>query len=48
MKDCLGQIDYLPLDAVGSGSYGQSYCARYRGINSVVKKVIHRDIEEDK
>ena len=48
MKDCLGHIDYLPLDAVGSGSYGQCYRAHYRGLNSVVKKMIHRDIEEDK
>ena len=48
MKDCLGHKDYLPLDAVGSGSYGQCYRAHYRGLNSVVKKMIHRDIEEDK
>ena len=48
MKDCLGHIDYLPLDAVGSGNYGQRYRAHYRGLNSVVKKMIHRDIEEDK
>ena len=33
-----GHMDYLPLDAVGSGSYGECY----------VKKMIHRDIEEDK
>ena len=32
-----GHIDYLPLDAVGSGSYGQCYRACYRRINSVVK-----------
>ena len=43
-----GHIDYLPLDAVGSGSYGQCYRARYRGIDVVVKKMIHRDTEEDK
>lgn len=43
-----GHIDYLPLDAVGSGSYGLCYRARYRGINVVVKKMIHRDTERDK
>ena len=43
-----GHIDYLPLDAVGGGSYGQCYRARYRGIDVVVKKMIHRDTEEDK
>ena len=31
-----GHMDYLPLDAVGSGSYGQCYRARYREINNVV------------
>ena len=43
-----GHIDYLSLDAVGSGSYRQCYRAHYRGINIVVKKMIHRDTEEDK
>jgi len=28
-----GHIDYLPLDAVGSGSYGQCHRAHYMGIN---------------
>lgn len=41
-------IDYLPLDAVGSGSYGHCYSARYRGIDIAVKKMIHRDTERDK
>ena len=41
-------IDYLPLDAVGSGSYGHCYSARYRGIDIAVKKMIHRDMERDK
>ena len=41
-------MDYLPLDAVGSGSYGQCYRARYREINDVVKKMIQTDTEEDK
>ena len=31
MKDCLGHIDYLPLDAVGSGNYGQCYRAHFTG-----------------
>ena len=43
-----GHIGYLSLDAVGSGSYGEYYHAHYRGINIVVKKMIHRDTEEDK
>ncbi|XP_067019463.1 probable LIM domain-containing serine/threonine-protein kinase DDB_G0287001 [Acropora muricata] len=43
-----GHIDYLPLDAVGSGSYGHCYRARYRGIDVVVKKMIHKDTERDK
>jgi len=43
-----GHIDYLPLDAVGSGNYGQCYLARYRGIDDIVKKMIHRDTERDK
>lgn len=43
-----GHIDYLPLDAVGSGSYGHCYRVRYRGIDVVVKKMIHRNTERDK
>jgi len=38
----------LPLDAVGSGSYGHCYSARYRGIDIAIKKMIHRDTERDK
>ena len=43
-----GHIDHLHLDAVGSGGYGQCYRACYRGIDVVVKKMIHSDTEEDK
>ena len=41
-------IEYLPQLSVGSGSYGQCYRARYRGIEVVVKKMIHKDTKEDK
>ena len=41
-------IEYLPQESVGSGSYGQCYRARYRGIEVVVKKMIHKDTKEDK
>lgn len=41
-------IEYLPQESVGSGSYGQCYCARYREIEVVVKKMIHKDTREDK
>lgn len=41
-------INYLSRESFGSGSYGQCYRARYRGIDVVVKKMIHKDTEEDK
>ena len=41
-------IEYLPQESVGSGSYGQCYCARYREIEIVVKKMMHKDTKEDK
>ena len=41
-------VDYLPQDAVGGGSFGQCFRAHYRGIEVVVKKMIHNDSAEDK
>ncbi|XP_068735448.1 uncharacterized protein [Montipora capricornis] len=41
-------IDYLNQESIGSGSYGQCYHARYRGIDVVVKKMIYSDTAEDK
>ena len=41
-------IEYLPQESVGSGSYGQCYCACYREIEIVVKKMMHKDTKEDK
>ena len=41
-------IDYLNQENIGSGSYGQCYHARYRGIDVVVKKMINSDTAEDK
>jgi len=41
-------IDYLPQDTVGGGSFGQCFHARYRGIDVVVKKMIHNNSAEDK
>lgn len=41
-------IDYLSSEAVGSGSYGQCYRARYRGIDVIVKKMIYQDTTADK
>ena len=41
-------VDYLPQDAVGGGSFGQCFRARYRGIDVVVKKMIHNNSTEDK
>ena len=41
-------IDNLNQESIGSGSYGQCYHARYRGIDIVVKKMIYSDTGEDK
>lgn len=43
-----GHINYLNQESIGSGSYGQCYHARYRGIDVVVKKMIYSDTAEDK
>ena len=52
-KACLKELDpdYLQLlseHAVGSGSYGQCFHARYRGIEVIVKKMTHDDTLESK
>ena len=41
-------LDYTSPESIGSGSYGQCYPARYRGIDVVVKKMIYKDTAEDK
>jgi len=41
-------LQYLSEHAVGSGSYGQCYHARYRGIEVVVKKMSHDHTAEGK
>ena len=41
-------LQYLSEHAVGSGSYGQCYRARYRGIEVIVKKMSHDHTAEGK
>lgn len=41
-------LQYLSEHAVGSGSYGQCYRARYRGIEVIVKKMSHNYTAEGK
>ena len=41
-------LDYTSPESIGSGSYGQCYPARYRGIDVVVKKMIYKDTAEGK
>ena len=41
-------LQYLSEHVVGSGSYGQCYRARYRGIEVIVKKMSHDHTAEGK
>ena len=41
-------LEYLSEHAIGSGSYGQCYRARYRGIEVIVKKMTHDNTPEGK
>ena len=41
-------LQYLSEHVIGSGSYGQCYRARYRGIEVIVKKMSHDHTAEGK
>ena len=41
-------IEYLSKNPVGSGSFGQCFLGRYRGIEVIVKQMIHSETAEDK
>ena len=41
-------LEYVSADLIGSGSYGQCFRARYRGIDVLLKKMTHNSTAEDK
>lgn len=41
-------LEYLSAHPIGSGSYGQCFSARYRGIDALVKKMKHNETAEEK
>lgn len=41
-------IEYLSKNPVGSGSFGQCFLGRYRGIEVIVKQMTHSETAEDK
>ena len=42
-----GHLEYISEHAVGSGSYGQCFRARYRGIEVIVKQMTHQKTPVD-
>ena len=41
-------IEFLSKNPVGSGSFGQCFLGRYRGIDVIVKQMTHNETSEDK